>query len=99
MGTQSSGMNISYSSGSGRGTSGGGGLRARVAGGIKGLAGKNVKPLYKEPISNVKVIKAGSKPLTQKTREASVLNEEARISAAAKRLEKIRQSSGYNWSE
>jgi len=78
---------------------GGGGLRARIAGGIKGSAGKNVKPLYKASTSNVKVIKAGSKPLTQKTREASALNEEARISAAAKRLEKIRQSSGYNWSE
>jgi hypothetical protein len=76
--------------------SGGG---ARTSGGITGSGGAKVNPVYKEVGPSVKVIKAGSKPLTQKTQEASVLNEEARIAAAAKRLEKIRQGSGYNWSE
>jgi len=77
----------------------GGGGGARTTGGIAGKGGAKVTPVYKAPASNVKVIKAGSKPLTQKTREASALNEEARIAAAAKRLEKIRQSGGFDWSK
>jgi len=78
-----------------------GGGSARTSGGITGKGGAKVAPIYKEsiPPATVKVIKPGSKPLTQKTQEASVLNEEARIAAAAKRLEKIRQGSGYDWSE
>jgi hypothetical protein len=76
---------------------GGGG--GRTSGGITGNGGRNINPVYNTPTSNVKVIKAGSKPLTQKTAEASRANEAKRIADAAKRLEKIRQGSGYNWSE
>ena len=38
---------------------------ARVVGGISGKGSKNVNPVYKETGNSVKVIKPGTKPLTQ----------------------------------
>ena len=74
---------------------GGGG--GRTSGGITGSGGKNINPVYNTPTSNVKVIKPGSKPLTQKTREASVLNEEARIAASLKRLKALQEGRMQSW--
>jgi len=38
---------------------------ARVVGGISGKGAKNVDPIYRETGNSVKVIKPGTKPLTQ----------------------------------
>ena len=78
---------------------GGGGLRARITGGISGKGGKNVTSAYKETGANVKVIKAGSKPLTPKTREAISLAEDARIAASLSRLNMFQEGRMQNWSK
>ena len=75
------------------GGSGGG----RTSGGITGKGGVKVNPVYKEVGPSVKVIKPGSKPLTQKTQEASVLNEEARIAASLKRLKALKEGRMQSW--
>jgi hypothetical protein len=38
---------------------------SRIVGGISGKGSKNVNPVYKETGNSVKVIKPGTKPLTQ----------------------------------
>jgi hypothetical protein len=78
---------------------GGSGIRARITGGISGKGGKNVTPAYKETGANVKVIKAGSKPLTPKTREALSLAEDARIAASLSRLKMFQEGRMQNWSK
>jgi len=60
-----------------------GGGSGRMSGGITGKGGKNVNPVYNAPTSNVKVIKAGSKPLTEPNR---VKNIGAEIDAATKAI-------------
>jgi len=62
---------------------GGGGGGRRMSGGISGKGSKNVNPVYKETGNSVKVIKAGSKPLTEPNR---VKNIGAEIDAATKAM-------------
>ena len=38
---------------------------SRIVGGITGKGAKNINPVYKETGNSVKVIKPGTKPLTQ----------------------------------
>ena len=77
----------------------GGGGGARTSAGITGPGGKKVNPVYNTPTSNVKVIKAGSKPLTPKTREALSLAEDARIAASLSRLKMFQEGRMQNWSK
>jgi len=59
----------------------GGSGAGRTSGGITGKGGKNINPVYKETGNSVKVIKAGSKPLTEPNR---IKNIGAEIDAATK---------------
>jgi hypothetical protein len=77
----------------------GGGGGARTSAGISGSGGKKVTPVYKETGASVKVIKAGSKPLTQRTVEASRLAEDARIAASNARLKMFSEGRMQNWSK
>jgi hypothetical protein len=70
----------------------------RTVGGITGKGASKINPVYKETGNSVKVLKAGSKPLTQRTAAAARENEAARIAEASARMKKFAEGRMESWS-